>query len=166
LRAGGMWDALDASPLAPPSSTTRAAWSPSTSAGGASVPTTAQRRTTPASTTWRSAPSLLDRRHQGCALGTPPAPHPLRPARRAPTTRPGQRNPRGDAREASAAAEAYEELGQRLAVITLALHAIERGGAGSAPAAAIRLAVDEARRQVRFLCGRGERPGTTSIAGL
>jgi len=84
----------------------------------------------------------------------------------APTTRPGQRNPRGDAREASAAAEAYEELGQRLAVITLALHAIERGGAGSAPAAAIRLAVDEARRQVRFLCGRGERPGTTSIAGL
>jgi hypothetical protein len=47
--------------------------------------------------------------------------------------------------------EAYEELGQRLAAITLATQVIERVGIATAAVATIRLAVDEARREVRLL---------------
>jgi PAS domain-containing protein len=47
--------------------------------------------------------------------------------------------------------EAYEELGQRLAAIALATHAIERAGNTSASVNIIRIAVDEAKQELRML---------------
>lgn len=47
--------------------------------------------------------------------------------------------------------EAYEELGQRLAAIALATHAIERGAPAAASVKIIRLAVEEAKQELRML---------------
>jgi two-component system NarL family sensor kinase len=52
--------------------------------------------------------------------------------------------------------EACEELGQRLAAIGLAAHSLERAGRGGGAVTTIRLAVDEARREVRLLRTRAE----------
>ena len=46
---------------------------------------------------------------------------------------------------------AYEELGQRLAAITLSAQAIKRAGLAAASVATILLAVDEAKRELRLL---------------
>ena len=59
-------------------------------------------------------------------------------------------------RHASRIGEAYEELGQRLAAIALAAHAIERASQPSAAVTTIRIAVDEARRELRVLRYRAE----------
>jgi hypothetical protein len=66
-------------------------------------------------------------------------------------------------RQATRASEAYEELGQRLAAISLATFAIERAGAKSAALATIRHAVSEARQELRLLRYRAEEeaPGPT-----
>lgn len=46
---------------------------------------------------------------------------------------------------------AYEELGQQLAAITLAAHALEDGGDAANAIALIRMAVDEARHELRTM---------------
>lgn len=51
----------------------------------------------------------------------------------------------------------HEELGQRLAAISLAAQALEAGGDPTTSAAFIHLAVDEARREVRLLRYAAER---------
>ena len=52
--------------------------------------------------------------------------------------------------------EAYEELGQRLAAIALATHAIAQASQPSAPVTTIRMAVDEARQELRVLRQQAE----------
>jgi hypothetical protein len=47
--------------------------------------------------------------------------------------------------------QAYEQLGQRLAAIALATHAIERAGAATPAVNTIRIALDEARLELRRL---------------
>jgi hypothetical protein len=60
----------------------------------------------------------------------------------------------------------YEELGQRLAAITLAAHAIERTEGASAAVATIRMAVDEAKRELRLLRSWVEDDGEMAVEAL
>ncbi|HEY9218529.1 MAG TPA: PAS domain-containing protein [Phenylobacterium sp.] len=67
-------------------------------------------------------------------------------------------------KRAATIGQAYEELGQRLAAIGLATHAIERTGHAPAAVNTIRIALDEARvelQMLRYLAEQEEPAGVT-----